>query len=576
MMIALALLVLAPPLRAADWTADVPGSAAAVARASSIARAGEIMTTTGVLKPFAEGLDRILTPLRDETGNDILDRGGPVSVIVLDIPDNDARALAFLLPVRDLAKFLSLATDENVSELPGGVYRVGPPGGSALFCARVSSSHIVLAYSQADCARLAGFHDSGEPSLADVLGEEERAMLSRGDVAGLVRGGQAGALLRRFAPGVVDSLPAPRALRGASGDRPPLDWLRSIDRLAWTLTATRAEGTPARNDLALDVRVTPAAESLLAALIAQWQTHDAPPADVAGTAAVVTWNLPLTPKLLEGLERSLRTMYDAVRPVKALAPPELQRDPVQEPASQPSAPAVTASKPASPAQEGVTESEILSARQERDLFLRDTFLLTESVTGAGGAALVPGAGEPRLGLVAWQRVRPWGDLDARKIIAEWVEILKEHFSRDVGEIAVTFETDAGSVAGMDASRIEVGPVNALFFGKDDLFFLGGNPTDAAVAALAGSLEEPPAAGDPPAQVRLTGSLYNAALFAAAGTLSKEDLDMIDRLADVYGVPTAGVSGVLRCTDASAHIELRLRLEDLFLALQVLARARLRP
>jgi len=557
------------------------------------------MTSTGVLKPFAEGVDRILTPLSDPAGEAILDRSAPVTVIVLDAGDKDASmALAFLLPVNDLAKFLSLARGENVSELPGGVYRVGPPGGDALFCARVSATHIVLAYSETECARLAAFRESGEPSLADVLDEDERAMLSDADAAGFLRGDRAESLLGRFAPDVADLLATPAALKGPGSGGARLDWLRSIDRLVWAVKAVRTEGPPVRIDLAFDVRLIPAEQSPLAALIAKWKPRDARPADIEGTAAVVTWDVPLTPKLLGDFQQSLRSVYDEVRPIEALLPIGVVREPGppsadaeadgliaafnrglkpgHRPASQPAAsrPAVAAPLPA---EKPAVSHEILAARRERDLFLRDTFLLTESVTGTGGVALVPGTAQPHIGLVAWQRVRPSGDLDVSRIIAEWVDIFAERVRRDGVELPVTFEPDAGSVAEMKAARLGVGPVSALFLPGDDLFFLAGNLGDDVAAGLLQSFKEPTvSANDPPAQVRLSASLYNVALLATAGGLSKEDLDMMDRLAGVHGVRAAGVSGALRCTDTGAHIALRLRLEDLLLALQVLARAQQAP
>lgn len=611
-MTAATLLLLAPALHSADWTADIPADAAAVARASSIARISEIMTATGVLKPFAEGLDRILAPLRDAAGSDVLQRNAPVTVIVLDVDDQAASAaLAFLLPVTDLAAFLSLADTHSVAELPGGVYRIGPPApDDALFCVRFSATCIVLAYSQADCLRLKGFRDSGEPSLADLLDDGERAMLAGADAVAFLRGARAAALLKRFAPEVADLLAAPAALIGARAGRPALDWLRAIDRLLWTVKASRTEGPPARNELTFDARVTPAGDSLLAALLAKWGTSDAAPALLKGAPAVVTWNLPLTSKLLEDIQQSLRSTYDAVRPIELPPPPDAQPGAVQKPvppsppadgadnalvaafnkglkpghhpasqpaASQPLAPQPAPPAPPPPAKEAVVPPETLAARRHRDLFLRDTFLLTESVTGAGGAALLPGTAKPRLAFIAWQRVAPPGDLDISTIIAQWVDILTERVRRDGVELPVAFEPNADFVAEMTTARLGVGPVSALFLAKDDLLFLGGNLTDDSIAPLLASLKEaPPASDDSPAQCRLSASLHSAALFAMGDALTTEDRDMIERLAGVHDVRSAGVSGSLRCTGATAHIQLRLRLEDLYLAFQIIARSRQAP
>ena len=119
-----------------------------------------------------------------------------------------------------------------------------------------------------------------------------------------------------------------------------------------------------------------------------------------------------------------------------------------------------------------------------------------------------------------------------------------------------------------------GPWQASLFPSGSRYFLAQGLDLPRAAELARELETilAEARSEPPAQWRLGASLYRLASLMTAKDLSEEDRSQLTRLADAHQLRGFGLQARLACAGNAAHLTLRLRLEDLLLALQVLSRA----
>ena len=558
----LSIVFLSGRLEATEWLDDLPGDIAGVVWVKSLDRLSTVMRKTGILASMADRLDRMFAPLSE---GGVLDPGGGAGLVLLGRSGESAPPVAVILPVGDIRAFLAGDEASTVRRLRSGVYALGRgrPARRSLYFDELSSSRIVLAYSESQCLRVHDFLARGGRSIHEVLEESEREMLLRADVATIIFPERLFAVLepvlRRLGrPASREDMRA-NAPAGSDGLAPVRAALGSVERITMGLTASEERSTGPRNFVELDMLATPKTGSKLEALCLSQEGRSAPLiASVwsADAGAAATWDMSCPPALVETILRRLAG--------------EEQRGAIL-PASQP------ASAPASQAASREAESDV-------DRLVEATTALIDEVAGPGGISIVRGEAGG-LGLFAWQARKEGSGRETDEILETWCGRVNAHLKRLGLDPAVDFKPAAVDFGGISAGRMTIsserraGPLwQALLFPYGGLHITSANVGAERAVRLADRVQRTlsqygqPSEGAP-AQLHMGCSLYALSLMAVGNMLTEKDLTLFAQMADAHEIRGPGIVAAVSCAQGRAQLQVRLRLEDLFLALAVFSKAR---
>ena len=570
--------------RAADWPEELPEETVAAVSATSPARLEAVLRQTGVLTPLAETLRAMLAPLTDKG---TLDREGRVTVLVLEGDGAPLGRSCAIARVQDLSRFVRSDEAASVERLSSGVYAIRRlNAGGALYCVALADSRVGVALFEETCVRLREFGQRRGDTVAARLDGPTRRMLSQADLGGFAFPDEARLpqVLGQFWRRVHTHRNGVDATQGNAFSA----WVQSIRTVAFGLSTRREGVKPPRNVIALDVRVTPTQGSRLAAYCDAAAHASARAIEdlwCDWTAAVMTWRFPANAASSAALGDRLTRMHSEVCARRVATAPASQpvEVPTSMPASMPASEAVdeAAAVIAEYISEAAIAAALQDARAERARFVARTVTILETALDAGGACLVPGATPEEPGVIAWGARSP--EPGALQIVEQWLPIVERWVPARGTDMEIALEPDAAPIDETPARRVAVlvggespSRRDGTLVCRENRCFLAFNVAPQILLETFRQVEAPTrAASDPtsPAQWRLAASLHRLALFRVGELLPEKERDFLARAALANDATGPGLRSWLSCEDGGLHWRAELRLEDLFLGLQVLAKGR---